>query len=335
MLYSIPKTKMLSAAQNSLSPFSKPRSMLAELLFFLIVAMIGGTAITLAQSVFTTSIMFFDSEYYGVVEQMTQDGSFDSQVLAMYIEAFMANLPDYAHIFFVASTALYVPAAIIYCKRFEKRKPFSMGFNKRGVMPEYLMGILVGAVMIAIPAAICYVTGCVTFSFGSSSPLMIVLFFVAFVLQGMGEEVFFRGYLLTSLTRRNHEWVAIIISSVVFSIFHLPNAGFNVIAFVNITLFGVFAAVFMLKRGSIWAVSAIHTAWNFIQGNILGIRVSGNPKFASVFNSVNAEFGSVLNGGEFGLEGGLGVTAVLLLALLFTLMMPAKKSEIDNSQILF
>ena len=107
------------------------------------------------------------------------------------------------------------------------------------------------------------------------------------------------------------------------------------LAFLVLTLFGVFAAVFMLKRGSIWAVSAIHTAWNFIQGHILGIRVSGNPKYASVFNSVNAEFGSVLNGGEFGLEGGLGVTAVLLLALLFTLMMPAKKSEIDNSQILF
>jgi hypothetical protein len=32
----------VAAAQNSLSPFSKPRSMLAELLFFLIVAMIGG-----------------------------------------------------------------------------------------------------------------------------------------------------------------------------------------------------------------------------------------------------------------------------------------------------
>ena len=189
--------------------------------------------------------------------------------------------------------------------------------------------------MIAIPAAICYATGCVTFSFSSSSPLMIVLFFVAFVLQGMGEEVFFRGYLLTSLTRRNKEWVAIIVSSVVFSIFHLPNAGFNVIAFINITLFGVFAAVFMLKRGSIWAVSAIHTVWNFVQGNILGIRVSGNPKFASVFNSVNADFGTVLNGGEFGLEGGLGVTVVLLLALLFAFMMPAKKSEIDTSQIHF
>lgn len=335
MLYSIPKTRMLTAAQNSLSPFSKPRSILFELLFFVIVAMIGTTAISTAQSVFTTTIMFIDPEYYDFFGQMMAADTFDMQAIAEYTESFMATLPPYAHIFFLATSGLYILASVIYCKKFEKRSTFSMGFNKKGIIPEYVMGILIGAAMITVPALLCYMTGCVKFSFGDASPLMIVLFFVAFVLQGMGEEALFRGYLLTSLSRRNNEWVAIIVSSVIFSIFHLPNAGFNVIAFVNITLFGVFAAVFMLKRGSIWAVSAIHTAWNFLQGNVFGIRVSGNPKFSSVLDCANADFGSVLNGGDFGLEGGLGVTVVLLVALLLALAMPAKKSEVETSQINF
>ena len=218
---------------------------------------------------------------------------------------------------------------IHFCKCIEKRKLFSMGFNKRGLVFEYILGLFLGALMIALPALVCYLTGCVSFSFDASvSPLVIVLFFVAFILQGMGEEVLFRGYLMTSLARRHNVWVAIIVSAIMFSIFHIPNSNFSIIAFINIFLFGIFAGVFTLKRGNIWAVSALHTAWNFLQGNIFGISVSGNPKFPSVLAAQNADFGSILSGGDFGFEGGLGVTVILLIALLSALMMPAKRSEV-------
>ena len=86
----------------------------------------------------------------------------------------------------------------------------------------------------------------------------------------------------------------------------------------------------MLKRGSIWAIGAIHTAWNFAQGNMFGFNVSGTPKLPSVLEAVDAGFGSILSGGEFGLEGGLGATVVLLTALLLALLMPGKKSELTD-----
>ena len=114
-----------------------------------------------------------------------------------------------------------------------------------------------------------------------------------------------------------------------FSLMHISNANFGIIPFLNITLFGIFAAVYMLKRGSIWGVAAIHTVWNFMQGNIFGFSVSGNPKFNSVFDTTLGEVGSILSGGEFGLEGGLGATVILLIALVVVLAMPAKKSELD------
>jgi membrane protease YdiL (CAAX protease family) len=249
-----------------------------------------------------------------------------------YMLEFMNSLPSEIYIVFLASSALYIVGAIIYCRCFEKRKLFSLGFNKRGIISEYLSGLLLGSLMLAIPALACLFTGCVSFSPDpSASPLIIVLFFVAFVLQGMGEEVLFRGYLMTSLTRRHSPWFAIIVSALTFSFFHIPNANFSIIAFINIVLFGIFTGVFMLKRGSIWAVAAIHTAWNFLQGNVFGISVSGNPKFSSVLSSTNAEFGTILSGGEFGLEGGLGATVVLLIALLLALIMPPKKSELDEN----
>lgn len=329
MLYYIPQTRMLSSAQNSLSPDSKPKSIFHELVSFLLVAMICSFALNIIQSTVLSVLMLFDPAYHELYGGMMESGTVDMQPILDYMNSFLANLPGDIYIVFLASSGLYIIASIIYCKCFEKRSLFGIGFNKRGIIPEYLLGLAVGAVMISAPALICYLTGCVEFSLSASaSPLAIVLFFLAFILQGLGEEVLFRGYLLTSLSRRHNVWVAIIISSLMFAVFHVPNANFSIIAFINIALFGIFAAVFMLKRGSIWGVGAIHTAWNFLQGNIFGISVSGNPKFSSVLEAVNADFGSILSGGDFGLEGGLGATVILLVALLCALLMPAKKSEV-------
>ena len=112
-----------------------------------------------------------------------------------------------------------------------------------------------------------------------------------------------------------------------FTVFHMGNPNFSIIAFLNITLFGIFAGVFMLKRGSIWAVGAIHSLWNFAQSNLFGFNVSGNPKFDSLLSATDSNFGEILSGGDFGLEGGLGATVVLLVAILLALLMPTKKSE--------
>ena len=330
MLYYIPQTRMLSSAQNSLSPDSKTKTIFGELLSFLIVASIVSFAISFIQSMAMSFLMFFDPQYYEITQEAVQIGTMDMQMLLDYMNSFLANLPGEIYVVFLASSGLYIPGSIIYCKCFEKRRLFSIGFNKKGVIPEYLFGIAVGTLMISIPAFICYLTGCVRFSFGASvSPLVIALFFLAFVLQGLGEEVLFRGYLLTSLSRRHNVWVAIIVSSLMFAVFHISNANFGIIPFINITLFGVFSSVFMLKRGSIWAVGAIHTVWNFLQGNVFGISVSGNPRFPSVLEANDADFGSILSGGDFGLEGGLGVTVILLVCLLLALLMPAKKSELE------
>ncbi len=330
MFYSIPQTKMLSSAQNSLSPSSKPRSLFVEMMIFLLVFMIASVPQSLVSSLLTTVLMFFDPGYTELLNSSLESGVMDYEAIMQFVMDFMSRVPSEVYIVILASSGFFILAGIIYCTKIEKRSAFSMGFNKRGVMPEYLLGMLIGALMISIPAVVCVLTGAATLTFNSNvAPLIIILFFLAFVLQGMGEEVLLRGYLMTTLSRRTNTWVAIIISSLMFSIMHVGNAGFSIIPFINITLFGIFAAVYMLKRGSIWGVSAIHTVWNFMQGNVFGFSVSGNPAMPTVFSCKLGEFGEILSGGAFGIEGGLGATVVLLIALVVSLAMPAKKSELD------
>lgn len=330
MFYSIPQTKMLSAAQNSLSPSSKPRNIIVEILIFFLVTMIVSVPQSMISSIAMSVMMFFDEEYMAVMDSMINSGVVDYNAISELTLDFMNRIPSEIYIVILASSGLMIVGGIIYCVCIEKRSLFSMGFNKRGFLPEYLIGAAVGAVMISLPALVSVLTGAATLTFNSNvNPLIIVLFFLAFVLQAMGEEVLFRGYLLNTLSRRTHVWIAIILSSLMFALMHLSNANFGIIPFINITLFGIFAAVYMLKRGSIWGVAAIHTVWNFMQGNIFGFSVSGNPKFNSVFDATLGEVGSILSGGKFGLEGGLGATIVLLIALVVVLAMPAKKSELD------
>lgn len=324
-MYQIYETKMLRAVRNSLPQSAETQRLLIESMVFLLVALICTVPQSIATALYSSVAMLFDPRYYELMMAETLDIS----ALFEYMTDLMTNLPDWMYAVTLASSGFMILGAIVYCKAFQKRSPFTLGFNRRGVLAEYLMGAVIGFVMISIPALVCHVTGCVTFTPNeNASPLMILIFFLAFILQGMGEEALFRGYFMTSLARRYNVWLAIIASSLMFSAFHMNNPNFSIIAFINITLFGIFAGVFMLKRGSIWAVGAIHSLWNFAQSNLFGFNVSGNPKFESLLSSANSNFGDILSGGDFGLEGGLGATIVLLVAILLALLMPTKKSEL-------
>lgn len=59
-------------------------------------------------------------------------------------------------------------------------------------------------------------------------------------------------------------------------------------------------------------VGAIHSVWNLVQGNVYGIKVSGMETSCTMFSSAMTDGKELINGGAFGLEGGLAVTVVLL-----------------------
>ena len=323
-MYHINKTRMLAGARDTLLVEKKPRTVGIELLIFLLVSFISSSAQSIVSYISTLVLMFTDAGYFDLISS----DSISSDDIMQYLTDLLANLPSWVYAALLASSGFMIVVSILYCRWIEKRKAYTLGFGKRGAITEYLLGMVIGLVMISLPVLACYLSGCITVTVSeNTNPIMIIVFFFCFVLQGMGEEALFRGYLLTTLARRTKIWGAIIISSLMFALFHTGNESFSIIAFINIFLFGIFASVFMLKRGSIWAVGAIHTVWNFVQGNIFGFNVSGNPKFDSVFNCVGEKYGWVLHGGEFGPEGGLGVTVVLMIAILCALLMPTKKSE--------
>lgn len=228
-------------------------------------------------------------------------------------------------------TALAIVLVVVYCKYFEKRSLYSMGLAKKNAAKDYLVGLAIGFVMLTTCVLIGIISGSVVFEgfVLGNGIFMLILFFVGFMIQGMSEEVILRGYFMVSVSTRNSVLVAILANSVLFAFLHILNSGITFLAILNLILFGVFASVYALKMNSLWGVCAIHTMWNFAQGNIFGIKVSGMDTQVSLFRFHSVQSGEWINGGAFGLEGGFAVTLVLVIGIL-AVMLWAKYDKQKN-----
>lgn len=296
-----------------------------ELLIFFamfIIVTIGQSVILLPAQL----VMLFMNKSY-LTALMTGD-----MELAMQASTEIASSSAYT-ISMLFSTISMILLAMLFCKLIQKRKMSTLGFVKKGMLKEYGIGLIVGFVIFSLAVLFCAVTGSLKSS-GISSTFAIlpfILFFAGYMIQGMAEEVLCRGYLMVSIGRRYPMWVAVLLNSLFFAALHLGNAGMSVLAFINLTLFGIFASIYFIKRGSIWGIGAIHSIWNFVQGNFYGIKVSGMETSCTVFDSLVVDGKSLINGGDFGLEGGLAVTIVLVIVTVILLLMPAKyKEEIEE-----
>ncbi len=217
--------------------------------------------------------------------------------------------------------------SIIYCRFVEARHLSSMGMRRRKAGLHYIQGLGVGFVMISATALLSAAFGITKISVCKSVDFEIIgLMLGGFLIQGMSEEFIFRGYLMNTLGGRHNPWVAVIVSSAAFSLAHLANPGFNLLVFLNLTLFGVFAALYMIAFDDIWGACAIHSIWNFTQGSFYGISVSGTGDTESILRTTANSSSALLTGGDFGIEGSIITTAILTAASVLVLIKIKKQN---------
>ena len=288
-----------------------------QVLLFLAVFAVSNTVSSWIMIVPTMFGIFSDPQ---ILEAMTSGDVMESISLAMSIME-----RPWIMLISLFATAATTLICILYCCKIEKRSLASVGFRKSGWLVRYLKGYAIGTAMLLLCALILWLMGDLDFAFAESIPVLYILaFFVGFLIQGMSEEVLVRGYFMVSLGNRCHMAIAVGISSVAFSLLHLANPCISLRALLNLALFGVFMAVYILRTDDLWGACAIHSAWNFAQGNLVGIRVSGmaQPPTVAIMHPLGEQ--KLFHGGSFGLEGGLIVTLVTLTAIALTLFLPQK-----------
>lgn len=147
-----------------------------------------------------------------------------------------------------------------------------------------------------------------------------------FILGAAFEEAFFRGYILQTFARARLAWLAILLTSVFFAFGHLGNTNANHLSTLNTILAGVWFSVAYLKTRTLWFPFGLHLMWNWFQGAIFGIEVSGITELTSAPLMREIDGGPVwLTGASYGIEGGILCTVALIFSTLLIWFLPTLK----------
>ncbi len=148
-----------------------------------------------------------------------------------------------------------------------------------------------------------------------------------FLLVGMYEEFFFRGYLQFTLTSGMSFWPAAILLSAIFGAVHLRNPGEGPIGALSVFVTGMFLAFTLRRTGSLWFAIGFHAAWDYGETYIYSVPDSGivmpGHLLASTFHGP-----AWLTGGTVGPEGStFDFVVMALLFLIFDRVYRAHKAD--------
>ena len=184
-----------------------------------------------------------------------------------------------------------------------------------------LMGLLLGFGTNGFCVLMSLLLGDIKLSFYGFDFVVLLAFAVVVFIQSGAEELSDRFYLYQKLRRRYRQPViAIVGNSIVFTLLHVGNPGFTVIAGTQIFLVGFIFSLMVYYYNNLWGAMAFHAAWNYTQNIIFGLPNSGIVSEYSIFTleAASARNGLFYNV-SFGVEGSIG--ACLLLALLAAVML--------------
>jgi membrane protease YdiL (CAAX protease family) len=209
-----------------------------------------------------------------------------------------------------------IGVAIIFLFRLLYKLPLAkMGYAMERWLPRFLHGVAIGFVSISVAVLAFGLFGETSFTFVGftrENALPILLDLLLMLAVGFFEETFARGYMMTALRTTDIKPLIFFFPAVIFSLGHFINPGFDVLSGINILLIGIVFGYMFIRTGSLWMPIGYHFMWNFAQGSVWGQAVSGGAEYASVMR-VSSEAPAILIGGEFGPEGGLIVTVVIVL----------------------
>ena len=183
---------------------------------------------------------------------------------------------------------------------------------------------------LAVLAAVVF--GGLRFELNAAAPGSIVISlitsFLIFAIASAFEEAFFRGYVLQTFARSGLAWLAILLTSITFGAAHLGNPNANTFGALNTILAGVWLSVAYLKTRDLWFVWGVHLMWNWMQGSIFGVEVSGMTDITTSPLLKEIDSGPAwLTGQNYGIEGGVLCTIALIISTVVIYYMPWVKPD--------
>ena len=221
----------------------------------------------------------------------------------------------------LAATVAYLTYRA-YVRLVEKRELFE--FAREGALIELAAGLVLGSALFASAIGILVLLGSYRVTgAGTLSDLTVPL--AAAIAAGVIEEIVFRGLIFRITERSLGTFWALAISAVLFGLIHLVGPRTTVYAAIAIIFEAgiLLAAAFILTR-RLWLCIGTHIAWNFTQGGIFGVSVSGTPSRGLLRGTLSGP--DFLTGGAFGVEASI-VAIVLCVSVAAVLLILARRKH--------
>jgi membrane protease YdiL (CAAX protease family) len=311
------KPKFLQAA------LTKPgHNLFMEFLIAGLLFVIGEFVMSCFESPFLMDYFMKNTDY----KSLLSGGSFDMSAIA----SSMKDLPEWFNFVFLSAEILLVFVCMIYCRSFEKRPLYSMGFTGRRIGTYVSLGALAGFMIPALYVLVACLSESASFTGFSSdfNPGFFAAYLGAYLIQGFAEETFTRGYFFVSLTKRYSVLASAVSSSLIIAMFQQGGTGISIMSFINAVLFGTMMALIFVKTESIWFCAVLHGVWNFTESCIFGLSTEGLLDKNSLFVTdlyTDSLTEKLLSGGSVGAVGSLFTTFVLLVVIVLVLFSMKKQ----------
>lgn len=225
----------------------------------------------------------------------------------------------------LATVILGYAGYVLFVKLFESRWPKEIGLKR--VVPEFGGGLLLGSGLFSATMLLLWLYGYYDFAGFSETAISLDAYSIA--IAGFFEELLVRGIIFRILEEILGTVWSLIASALLFGVMHLANPNAELWAGIALMLEAglLLAACYVLTR-RLWFAIGTHVAWNFTQGGIFGLAVSGHEINGLLSGVVTGP--DWISGGKFGVEASVIAVAVCLAAFAIILRLIVKRGLVLN-----
>ncbi len=216
--------------------------------------------------------------------------------------------------------------------RWIERRPITE-FSLQGAWREMLAGLFTGFALFASVMGILWAFG-VYHPAGMGTGKTLGAGLALAVMAGVFEEILFRGILFRISARIVGTWGALLFTAAIFGAAHLANKGATLFSGVAIMLeAGILLGAAYAMTGRLWLPIGLHIAWNFTEGSIFSMSVSGNSLAGTAADSAllrgSLSGPPLLTGGAFGPEASVVAVVVCLIVAVYFLYRTVKLGRVE------
>jgi membrane protease YdiL (CAAX protease family) len=202
-------------------------------------------------------------------------------------------------------------AAYLVLVKLVERRPLTE-LAPRKLAPQGLLGVAAGTLLFSTVVGVLWLLGSYRVTGTHPQVDWLPALLTVGLGAGIGEEILFRGALFRIVEEGLGTWTALAVSALFFGLAHAGNPGATAWSSAAIAIEAgvLFGLLYHLSR-SLPLCMGLHAAWNFCQGTVYGIPVSGTQADGWLVSTRSGP--DWLSGGKFGAEA--SVVALTLCSL--------------------